>query len=168
MATQENVLVSVATRFDGQALQKGSKQLSDFEKLTKSVGKTLGAAFAVKKIVNFGEQSVKAFIESEKAGKALNQTLTNLGMAYKSPAIDMYLQKLSLQYGILDEELQPAYNQLLVATRDTAQAQSILGTALDVSAGTGKDLASVTAALSKAYVGNNTAIQKLGLGLSKA
>ena len=168
MAIDSNVFVKLTTEYDGKALAKGKKDLTDFEKLTKRVGKSLGAAFAFKKIVAFGEQSVKAFIESEKAGKALNQTLTNLGMAYKSPAIDMYLQKLSLQYGILDEELKPAYNQLLVATRDTAQAQSILSTALDVSAGTGKDLASVTAALSKAYVGNNTAIQKLGIGLSKA
>ena len=163
-----NIFISALTTYDNKGIKKASKDLTDFEKLANKAGKTFASAFAAKKLYNFGQQSVRAFIESEKAGKSLNQTLTNLGMAYKSPAIDMYLQKLSLQYGILDEELKPAYNQLLVATRDTAQAQSILGTALDVSAGTGKDLASVTAALSKAYVGNNTAIQKLGLGLSKA
>ena len=168
MAVDSNIFVKLTTEYDGKALSKGKKDLTDFEKLTKSVGKTLGAAFAVKKIVAFGESSVRAFIESEKAGKALNQTLTNLGMAYKSPAIDGYLNKLSLQVGIVDEELKPAYNQLLLSTRNTAEAQSLLNTALDISAGTGKDLTSVTAALSKAYVGNNVAIQKLGIGLSKA
>ena len=168
MAVDSNIFVKLTTEYDGKALNKGKKDLTDFERLTKKVGKSLGAAFAIKKIAAFGESLVNAFLESEKAGKALNQTLTNLGMAYKSPAIDMYLQKLSLQYGILDEELKPAYNSLLVATRNTATAQSILSTALDVSAGTGKDLGSVTAALSKAYLGNNTAIQKLGIGLTKA
>ena len=168
MAVDSNIFVKLTTEYDGKALNKGKKDLTDFERLTKKVGKSLGAAFAIKKIAAFGESSVNAFLESEKAGKALNQTLTNLGMAYKSPAIDMYLQKLSLQYGILDEELKPAYNSLLVATRNTATAQSILSTALDVSTGTGKDLGSVTAALSKAYLGNNTAIQKLGIGLTKA
>lgn len=168
MATKENIIVSVATEFDGKALAKGQKQLSNFEKSASQFGKIFAGAFSAQKIVEFGKSAVTAFIESEKAGKALNQTLLNLGMAYKSPAIDSYLNKLSLQVGIVDEELKPAYNQLLLATRDTAQAQSLLNTALDVSAGTGKDLQSVTAALSKAYVGNNTALQKLGIGLSKA
>jgi hypothetical protein len=168
MATKENIIVSVATEFDGKALAKGQKKLTDFEKTTLKVGKIFGSVFAAQKIVAFGKDAVHAFLESEKAGKALNQTLTNLGMAYKSPAIDGYLNKLSLQVGIVDEELKPAYNQLLLSTRNTAEAQNLLNTALDVSAGTGKDLASVTAALSKAYVGNNTAISKLGIGLSKA
>jgi hypothetical protein len=39
---------------------------------------------------------------------------------------------------------------------------------LDISASTGKDLASVTSALSKAYLGNNTALSKLGINISKA
>jgi hypothetical protein len=168
MATKENIIVSVATEFDGKALGKGQKQLSSFEKTAINAGKVFAGVFAAQKIAAFGKSSVNAFLESEKAGKSLNQTLNNLGMAYKSPAITSYLDKLSLQVGIVDEELKPAYNQLLLSTRDTAEAQNLLNLALDISAGTGKDLSSVTAALSKAYVGNNVAIQKLGIGLSKA
>jgi len=168
MAVDSNIFVKLTTEFNGKALAKGQKQLTDFEKVTQKVGKTLGAAFAVHKIIQFGKSSVTAFLESEKAAKSLNQTLNNLGMAYKSPAVDMYLNKLSLQVGIVDEQLKPAYNSLLIATHDTAMAQSLLNTALDVSAGTGKDLSSVVAALSKGYLGNNTALQRLGVGLSKA
>ena len=168
MARSENIIVTAATEFDGKALQRGAKQLTDFEKLTKKLGKTFAATFAAKKIYNFGVSSVQAFVESEKAGKALAGTLNNLGLAYKQPAIDDYLNKLSLQVGIVDEELKPAYNTLLLATRDATKAQDLLQTSLDVSAGSGKDLSSVVAALSKAYVGNNAALQKLGIGLSKA
>ena len=168
MAVDSNIFVKLTTEFNGKALAKGQKQLTDFEKVTQKVGKTLGATFAVHKIIAFGKSSVAAFLESEKAAKSLNQTLNNLGMAYKSPAVDMYLNKLSLQVGIVDEQLKPAYNSLLIATHDTAMAQSLLNTALDVSAGTGKDLSSVVAALSKGYLGNNTALQRLGVGLSKA
>jgi hypothetical protein len=168
MAVDSNIFVKLTTEFNGKALAKGQKQLTDFEKTTQKVGKALGAAFAVHKIIAFGKSAVSAFLESEKAGKALNQTLNNLGIAYKSPAVDMYLNKLSLQVGIVDEQLKPAYNSLLIATHDTAMAQSLLNTALDVSAGTGKDLTSVVAALSKGYLGNNTALQRLGVGLSKA
>jgi hypothetical protein len=43
-----------------------------------------------------------------------------------------------------------------------------MGIAMDISANTGKDLESVTAALSKAYLGNNATLSKLGIGISKA
>ena len=70
--------------------------------------------------------------------------------------------------GVADGELRPAFNSLVIATHDATKAQDMLGLALDVSAGTGKDLGTVTAALQKAYLGNNTALQKLGVGLTKA
>jgi hypothetical protein len=57
---------------------------------------------------------------------------------------------------------------LAIATRDTAESQRLLNLSLDISAATGKDLGSVTAALSKAYLGNNTALTRLGVGISKA
>ena len=47
-------------------------------------------------------------------------------------------------------------------------AQSLFETALNVSAGTGKDLNAVTTSLSKAYMGDSVALGRLGVGLSKA
>jgi hypothetical protein len=78
------------------------------------------------------------------------------------------LQKLSLQFGIVDENLIPGFQRLLIVTKDVAKAQSIFQTALDVSAGTGKDLTTVSTSLSKAYLGDNVALGRLGVGLSKA
>ena len=72
------------------------------------------------------------------------------------------------EFGVVDDKLRPAYQTLAVATRDTEQSQKLLSLALDISASTGKDLSSVTAALSKAFLGNNTALSKLGVGISKA
>jgi hypothetical protein len=48
-----------------------------------------------------------------------------------------------------------------------SKSQKIMRVALDVSAGTGKSLDSVVSALSRAYLGNNTAIGKLGVGIDK-
>jgi hypothetical protein len=43
-----------------------------------------------------------------------------------------------------------------------------MGIAMDISANTGRDLEAVTQALSKAYLGNNTTLSKLNIGISKA
>jgi hypothetical protein len=70
---------------------------------------------------------------------------------------------MSLNAAVADDELRPAFAQLVRATQDVDAATSMLQLALDVSAGTGRDLQSVTIALSKAYQGNTTALSRLGI-----
>jgi len=154
--------VKIGAQFVGKdAFDKAEKSL---KKLAKQ-----GAALALGgSILNFGKNSIQAFYESEKQAKSLYQTLNNLGMAMQAPAVNEYIKKLSLASGVLDDNLIPSFQRLLVATKSVDKSQALLATALDVSAGTGKDLDSVTAALSKAYLGNTTALQRLGVGLSTA
>ena len=163
-----NVVVSAIATFNGKALTKGKKQLTDFEKSTQKLGKTFAKVFAGVAITAFGKSAVNAFIESEKAAAKLRTTVKNLGLEFEQPGIDKYLQGLSLQFGIIDENLIPGFQRLLIATKDVSKAQSLFETALNVSAGTGKDLNAVTTSLSKAYMGDNVALSRLGVGLSKA
>jgi hypothetical protein len=51
------------------------------------------------------------------------------------------------------------------ATGDVTKAQSLMNLALDISAGTGKDLQAVSIALAKAQGGNVTALTRLGVSL---
>ena len=163
-----NVVVSAIATFNGKALTKGKKQLTDFEKSTQKLGKTFAKVFAGVAITAFGKSAVNAFIESEKAAAKLRTTVKNLGLEFEQPGIDKYLQGLSLQFGIIDENLIPGFQRLLIATKNVSTAQSLFETALNVSAGTGKDLNTVTTSLSKAYMGDNVALGRLGVGLSKA
>ena len=163
-----NVVVSAIATFNGKALTKGKKQLTDFEKTTQKLGKTFTKVFAGVAFLAFGKNAVNAFIESEKAAAKLRTTVKNLGLEFEQPGIDKYLQGLSLQFGIIDENLIPGFQRLLIATKDVSKAQSLFETALNVSAGTGKDLNAVTTSLSKAYMGDSVALGRLGVGLSKA
>jgi hypothetical protein len=163
-----NVVVSAIATFNGKALTKGKKQLTDFEKSTQKLGKTFAKVFAGVAITAFAKSAVNAFIESEKAAAKLRTTVKNLGLEFEQPGIDKYLQGLSLQFGIIDENLIPGFQRLLIATKDVSTAQSLFETALNVSAGTGKDLNAVTNSLSKAYMGDSVALGRLGVGLSKA
>ena len=146
----------------------GKDAFDKAEKSMKRLAKQGAALFLGGSILNFGKSSVAAFYESEKQAKSLYQTLNNLGMAMQAPAVTDYIKKLSLASGVLDDYLNPAFQRLLIATKDVSKAQALLKTSLDVSAGTGKDLEAVTTAVSKAYLGNTTALQRLGVGLSKA
>jgi len=168
MAKPPALVVSALATWNGKALAKGSKQISEFDKSAQKLGKTFAKYLGATALVAFGKSSVNAFIESEKAAAKLRTTVDNLGLSFEQRAIDDYLKRLSLQYGIIDENLIPGFQRLLIVTKDVAKAQSIFQTALDVSAGTGKDLTSVSTSLSKAYLGDNVALGRLGVGLSKA
>jgi hypothetical protein len=75
---------------------------------------------------------------------------------------------MEMQKAVADDELRPALGNLVRATGDVAKAQDLLNLSLDISAATGRDLQSVTLALSKAQTGNITALTRLGIPLSAA
>jgi hypothetical protein len=162
-----NLIVSAVSTFDNKGLKKGKKEISAFDKNVQSLGKTFAKVFGSIALVNFGKNAVNAFIDSEKAAAKLRTTVSNLGLEFEQPGIETYLKNLSLQFGIVDENLIPGFQRLLIVTKDVAQAQSLFETALNVSAGTGKDLTAVSTSLSKAYLGDNAALGRLGVGLSK-
>jgi hypothetical protein len=164
-----NVIIDIAAEFTGK---KGFKQAETAtDKMSKNVKKlagALGLAFSGQQILAFGKASLKAAAEDEKAQKQLALALKNVGLGRDAASSEDYIQRLQSEFGILDDKLRPAYQTLAVATRDSQQAQQLLNLALNISASTGKDLGSVTSALSRAYLGNNTALGKLGVGISKA
>jgi hypothetical protein len=163
-----NVVVSAIATFNGKALKKGQKDLSAFDKQAQKLGKTFNRVFATTAIVAFGKKAINAFAADEKAAKSLAVQLENTGNAFRVNEVEAYIAGLQNLYGVLDDQLRPAFQTLLNATGSVTLSQQALETALNVSAGTGKDLASVVAAIAKGASGTTTALARLGTGLDKA
>jgi hypothetical protein len=72
------------------------------------------------------------------------------------------------QFAVADDELRPAFETLVRATKDVGQAQSLMQLALDVSAGSGKGLQEVTVALVKAMGGQMRGLKDLGINVKTA
>jgi hypothetical protein len=164
-----NIVIDIAAEFTGNKSFKQAESATD--KLGKNVKKlagALGLAFGGQQILAYGKAAVKAAAADEKAQKQLALALKNVGLGRDAASSEDYIQRLQSEFGILDDKLRPAYQTLAVATGNTAEAQRLLNLSLDIAASTGKDLGSVTSALSRAYLGNNTALSKLGVGISKA
>jgi phage shock protein A len=162
-----NVVVSAIATFNGKALKKGQKDISAFDKSVKKLGRTFAATFGAYQLLNFSKKAVQAFMADEKAAKSLEQQLKNTGYQFSGPAVEMYIANLQKTTGVLDDQLRPAFQQLLTVTGSLTTSQDALNTALNVSAATGKSLTEVTSALSRGYAGNTTGLSRLGAGLSK-
>jgi hypothetical protein len=121
------------------------------------------AAFAI------GVSAVKAAIEDEKAQVSLAQTLRNTTKAtdQQIAATEDYIDATARATGIADDQLRPSLDRLVRSTQDVTKAQKLQQLALDIAAGTGKDLAAVTEALGKAYDGNLGALKRIGVPLDE-
>ena len=164
-----DIIIDIASEFTGKkAFKQAENSTEALMKNVKKLAKTLGVAYGTQQILAFGKASVRAAAADQKAQQQLALALNNVGLGRDAASSEAYIQRLQSEFGIVDDLLRPSYQTLAVATRDSAEAQRLLNLSLDISASTGKDLGSVTSALSKAYLGNNTALSKLGVGISKA
>ncbi len=163
-----NVVVSAIATWNGKALNKGKKEISAFDKQVNKLGKTFAGVFGAQQLFQFSKRAVQAFAADEKAAKALEVQLRNTGFAFSAPAVEDYIANLQKVTGVLDDQLRPAFQQLLTATGSITKSQEALNTALNVSAATGRSLTEVSAALTRGFSGNTTGLTRLGAGLSKA
>jgi hypothetical protein len=156
-------------------LDKADKETKSFSNKLGSALKTGALAFAAlgaaagAAAIKIGVDAVKAAIEDEKAQISLAQTLKNVTKATDAQvkATEDYIDKTARATGIADDQLRPSLDRLVRSTQDVTKAQKLQQLALDIAAGTGKDLATVTEALGKAYDGNLGALKRIGVPLDE-
>jgi hypothetical protein len=162
------VILPIISEFDAKGTQKAIKE---FQKLE---GASAKAQFAIKKaaipaaaaLAGLGVALVgatKAAMEDQAEQVQLALALTNVTGASEAQikAEEDMITKMSLASGVADSELRPALAALTRGTHDIEEANKALALAQDISAGSGKDLATVSDALAKAYGGNMKALGAL-------
>jgi len=170
MALSQNVVINFLTKFDKKGLQKATKELKGFDKFiasskfaSKAALVTAGIAAAVA-LEKLARSSVQAALEQEKLDKSIEQSLTSINELGSLGSVKTFITDLQTATNITENELTPALNGLIISTGDLTKAQSLLGTAIDTSKGSGIDLLTVSDALAKANRGNFKALGQLGLG----
>jgi hypothetical protein len=147
-----------------KGVQKSSATMG--QNLSKTA-KVVGVAFAGMGLAagKFALESVKAAAEDQKAQLKLAKTLQNVTGATDAAisATEEFITAQQFATGVSDTQLRPALETLVRATGDVTKAQDLLILGLDVSAGSGRDLESISLALAKAQGGQFTALQRLGI-----
>jgi hypothetical protein len=167
------ISIPIISDFNSKGIDKA---IREFQKLE---GAGQKAQFAIKKaalpaaaaigglaIVAF--DAVKAFMEDDKAAQLLATSLRNTTGATDAQvaSVEKFITKTSIAAAVSDDELRPALDKLVRGTGDVTKAQYLLSLALDISAGTGKDLGAVSDALSKAFNGQLGPLKKLDPALA--
>lgn len=169
-----SILADVADLRKG--LQQSSGEVEGFGSKLGDFGKKAGLAFAAagaaaaayagKLLVD----GVQAAIEDEAAQAKLLGTLERVTGANRDQiaAVEDWISTQGVALGVTDDELRPAFDRLVRATKDVEEAQKLATLAMDISASTGKSLETVSGALAKAQEGNVASLAKLTGGFEKA
>lgn len=171
---------AIVARILTQYSDKGSKAATkDINKLGKSFdafgkksAKAFGlaaaasAAFAIK----IGKDAVQAAIADQKSQVLLANSLRNTADAsdVAIAGVEKYVTSLQKQFSVVDDDLRPAMARLTAATGSISAAQSLMQTALDVSASSGANLETSVSAIIKATSGQFKGLKQLVPSLSNA
>ena len=174
MALSQYVAINFLTKFDKKGLERATKELKGFDKTIatgsfrlKAFAKAGGVAAAAGLAI-FAKRSIDAALAQEKLDKQLQLTLASIGQQFQLPEIKGFIADLQRATNVTEEELVPAFRQLVAQTGDVESSQYLLTKALDTSAGTGFDLSTVLDAINKAAIGNYKSIGALGIGYTAA
>ena len=170
-----SVILNIVSAFDEKGIKKARQAFAQLEtntqKATYALSKYGGpAAIAAIGAITAGlTKAVKAAAEDQKSQEQLKIALENTVGANKAQvaAVEDSVTALMFQTATADDALRPALAKLVRATGDVTQAQRLLKIGLDVAAGSGRSLESVTTALSRAALGNFTALTRLGIPLDQ-
>ena len=171
-----SINIPIVSSFSGKGFDKA---IAQFKKLETTADKAefimrkFGApamTAAIGAITTELTLAVKAAAEDQKSQEQLKIALENTVGANQAQvaAVEDSITSLMYQTATADNELRPALSKLVRATGDVAKAQGLLKLGLDIAAGSGRDLTSVTTALSRAALGSFTALTRLGIPLDQA
>jgi hypothetical protein len=162
------VNIPIISQFDGTGVNKAIAQFKQLETngqkaqfAIKKAALPAAAALAGLGVALF--DATKGALEDDAAQKLLAATLRKTTGATDAQikANEDWISTQGTLLGVTDTELRPVLARLAKATGSVTKAQQLATQAMDIAASSGKPLATVTAALEKAYGGNLTALAKL-------
>jgi phage-related protein len=169
------IVVPIVSEWNPKGLEKS---MADFQKAEGGWAKAgvavkkaaIPAAIALGALTAAAYDFTKAAVEDEKSAATMAASLAKTTGATKAQiaATEDWISVQGKQLGIADDDLRPALAKLATATGDVAKAQELAALSMDISAATGKDLASTSSAMAKAAAGNASALKKMIPGLDEA
>ena len=160
--------IPIISSLDTKGFDKAQKEFASLDGAGAKTGYALNKALVPAVAIVGGLAAglgfaAKAAAEDQKAQELLAQQLRTSAMATDDviASNEQFISSMSKAFSVADDDLRPAMASLVRSTGSVETAQSLMTTALDIAAATGKDLETVTLALGKAANGQTAALTKL-------
>jgi hypothetical protein len=170
------VVARILTQYSDKGSKAAQKDISKLGKNIDGFAKKSSRAFGIAAAASaalalkIGKDAVQAAIADQKSQVLLANSLRNTAGATNEAisGVETYITSLQKQFSVVDDDLRPAMARLTAATGSITAAQSLMQTALDVSASSGANLETSVGAIIKATTGQFKALKTLVPGLTNA
>jgi len=169
------IKVPILSEWNPKGIDKAKADFQKLEKTSQKVGFALEKAFvpatiALGALTAAAGASVKAAAEDAAQQAELERQIMVSTDATNAQvdALHEFINAQELASAVSDSELRPALAILARHTGDLTEAQDLLTLALDISAGTGRDVFDVAERLAEGYTGVLTPLEELDYGLVAA
>lgn len=144
--------LTAATQGSAKDLSSLNKTVSNVSRKMRSALATIGIGLSFAVLTRELKEASQAAVEDQKSQGLLANALQNTTGANDEQiaSVEKSITKMSLQAAIADDKIRPAFANLARATGDVKLSTELMSLALDVAAGTGKDVEAVSKAIAKA------------------
>lgn len=149
------LIAQILSKFDDSGIKKATKSFGGLKHVIGAVGLGLG----LHELVDAAKIAAKDAKSFDLLATQMKRNAHATDDQVKST--DDLLTQLSVQDGILKADLYPSMLKFANVTHNVSKAQTLLKLGLNASALSGKPLTAVTAALSKAYMGNTKSLIRM-------
>lgn len=135
----------------------------------KKLAASLGIAFGIEKIAEFGRASLEAYDQLRGAQARLDATLADMGVnvASVSDELDKVLARVKKLSGATDTDVRVVFGTLIDQTHSYATALKALPVVADVAAGKQLSLRNAAELVGRALAGNVTELQRYGIRIEQ-
>lgn len=140
----------------GQSIKDGAREIAT----------ALGLAFGAHKLIEFGKESVKAFLEAEVNANKLRFAVTKIGGEGEAAFRKLIEQSEKLQKTSIfsDDSIQQSQTMLLTLGLNSKQVEDLIPKISDLASATGQDLGSATQQIIQGINGQTRGLKAVGLG----
>ena len=162
------IRIPIVSDYDAKGVDKALKDFNNLQGAGAKTGFALKKAFvpALAAITGLAAGlglATKAAIDDEKSQTLLANQLKNTTNATDAQikSTETLITKMQMQYGVADDQLRPAFANLVRATGSLEESQKAMTNVIDLSVAKNIDLETASMAVSKALAGQTTALFKL-------
>jgi hypothetical protein len=158
-----SIILAVKSVFDDSGLKKAQKDFGSVGRKLKGILGAVGLGVGLSAATSFLKEAGKAAVTDAKSQAILAQALKNTVGANDEviASVEKSIAKFSIQNGIVDDQLRPAFQSLVMATGSVANANDLMQMSLDLSATKQISVEKAASILGKAFNGNTMQLTRL-------
>jgi hypothetical protein len=153
------VIIPILSKFDNSGIRHAKSQFRTLKNVFRTGLGIVGISASIRGLIDVAK-AADADIKSQKLLTTQLQRTAHANTMATTNA-EAFIQKLSSQVGIIDDNLRPSLGALAAVTGNTTKAQKLLTVTLDLAAASGKDQSTVQKAVAKAYAGNAMSLKRM-------